>query len=353
MVGERRRPAEAGVVIRIRKLQVARRAVQWTVVLLMLAVPMLARYVNYLSARELDKALDRWEGGPQGTALYAIDRVLRALPEGEVERAGRPVRHRAQVMEYAQALRGGPWSAQAGPVSMTDPLAGAEMVVASKGASRVLWIGLAIPVVLALLLGRVFCSWICPMGLLTELSDKLRRVLRWLELKPHNIRPARATKFVLLGVGLVVAAWTAAPVLGYVYPPAILNRELHDLVFGFFDRAEMGRFGFWAGGLTWMSLVIAAIVVIELTVSRRWWCRYVCPGGALYCLLGAVRPLRVYRRESACTLCGACNQACHLGLKPMQERVMGIECDNCGQCISHCSDDALGVGIRLRAKGEA
>ncbi len=89
-----------------------------------------------------------------------------------------------------------------------------------------------------------------------------------------------------------------------------------------------------------MSLIVLGIVLLELTVSRRWWCRYVCPGGALYSLLGWARLVRVKRAASMCTDCGVCVVVCPMGLAPMQD-VMGPECDSCGLCISNCGDDAL------------
>ncbi|MFQ5599547.1 MAG: 4Fe-4S binding protein, partial [Candidatus Krumholzibacteriia bacterium] len=317
------------------------------VVALMLVVPAMARYNNYLAARKLDKTLDKWNGTLQGWTLEAIDTVLRRLPGAETERAGSTARDRRRLLSYAQSLRGGPWSLEIGPVSMTDPLGAAESMAASGSSTRVLWIGLIVPLAAAVLLGRVFCSWICPMGLFLEFTDKLRGLLRWLELKPRDVRVARATKYVHLVVGLLMATVLSIPVLGYVYTPAIMGREMHDLVFGMFDRAEMGHHGLWLGGLTWMSLVLLAIALLEVTVSRRWWCRYVCPGGALYCWLGWLRPVRVRLDTARCTSCGACNKACHLGLEPMQGQ-MGLECDNCGLCISNCADDALDYVIQIR-----
>ena len=337
--------------MKIRKLQIARRLVQFLAVAMLLGVPAVSRYTNYLAARELTGNLKRWEGSLQGKTLAGIDSAFRALPGGEKERVGQIVRDREAVLEYAQALRGGPWSLQVGPISMTDPLAVAESMVARKKASSVLWIGLAIPVVVALLLGRVFCSWLCPMNLFLELTDRVRGVMRFLELPPKDMRFSRWTKYVLLGAGLLLAGWSAVPVLGYVYPPAMIGREAHELVFGIFDRAEKGQFGFWAGGLTGVSLVILGIALFEIFLSRRWWCRYICPGGALYALLGAARLIRVKLKKEACTKCGHCVPVCPVGLNPMADR-MGLDCDNCGLCISYCGDNALGYGLWPAKKRE-
>ncbi|TFH22225.1 MAG: 4Fe-4S binding protein [Myxococcales bacterium] len=343
---------------RLNATQIARRCVQLGVVAIILLIPAVARYHNYVAAREVDRVLERWEGTVAGTVIAVIDRAVRMLPGGEKERVGVMQRDRDHALAVAQSMRGGVWSAQIGPLSMTDPLAAAESVAATRRVPWVLVAGLLVPVAVTLFLGRVFCSWICPMGLLLEMSDKLRRTLRFLELRPRNLLAARSTKYVLLATGLLLAFLLSMPVLGTVYPPAILSRELHELVFHVFDRAELGRFGVSLQGLSWMMLIIVAIVVVEITVSRRWWCRYVCPGGALYSLIGHTRPVRVKLYSKECTQCALCVAACPMGLNPMHDQ-MGTECDNCGVCISACNDDALGYaldgplirGLAGRAKG--
>ncbi len=326
------------------KLHVTRRTVQVLVVVFMLLIPVLARYQNYVAAREIDRVLERWSGTAAGGVLQAVDTTMRALPGAEKERAGRVQRDRAQVLEYAQLARGGPWSATVGPVSMTDPLGAVESMVASRALPWVLLASLLVPLAATLLLGRIFCSWICPVGFLLELTDKMRGAMRFLEIRPRDLKPSRTTKYGVLAAGLVLTAVLAIPVLGYVYPPAIVGREAHDVVFAFFDRAEMGRFGPWAGGLSWMALLLVAIISFEVLVSRRWWCRYVCPGGALYSLIGWARPVRVKLQSDRCTQCALCVAACPEGLNPMKNQ-MGMECDNCGECVASCGDDALAFGF--------
>jgi len=327
-----------------RKLQLLRRTVQITVLVSLFFVPMIARYHNYVAAREIDRVIEKWNGTVPGELIQLVDVGFRSLPGGETERAGSMQRDRDRVLHYSQQVRGSVWSADVGPLSFTDPLAAAESSIASKKFPWVLALGVALPLLVTLMLGRVFCSWVCPAGLLFEMNDKLRGVLRLLELPPRNLRMARGTKYSLLITGLLLSAVLAVPVLGYVYPPAVLGREIHDLVFATFDRAEHGRFGFWIGGMSWMTVVFMTIVAIELFVSRRWWCRYVCPGGALYSVIGAARPVRVKLREQNCTECALCVAACPMGLNPMRDE-MGKECDNCGVCISSCNDDALRYAI--------
>ncbi len=334
--------------IEIHKLQILRRTVQITVILMMLLVPAIARYANSVAADDIDSQMKSWEGSFQGNTLAGIDTVFRALPNGEMTRPGldTPERDHQGVINYSRAFHGGPWSAELFGLSMTDPLGAAESIVARKHVAKVVLISLIIPILLTALFGRIFCSWICPMGLLLEITDKFRKVLKFLEIKTYNVRFTRGTKFALLVVGLISSAILSVPILGYVYPPAIISRELHDLIFTLFDRAEAKLLGFTFVGLTWMSLILLGIILFEVVISRRWWCRYVCPGGALYILLGIKRPVRIKLLESKCTHCVDCVVACPMGLNPMNNQ-MGAECDNCGACISSCHDDALKYSVGL------
>ena len=335
--------------IRFYKIQVIRRIIQILILAIILLIPAVARYNNYLLAREVDKFIEKWEHTLQGNVISGIDTAFRSFPDGEEERSGNMVRNRHRILKYAQSMRGGPWSVEIAGVSMTDPLAGVETIAASKTAVPPLLISLIIPVVLALIFGRVYCTWACPMGLLLEFTGKLRSVIRFLELKTSDIQFSRWIKFVLLATGLIMSVIISLPVLGYIYPPAIMGRELHDLVYGIFDRAEDGNAGFWVGGLTWMSLIILGIAMFEIAVSKRWWCKYVCPGGALYCMIGLYRVVRVKRSSAKCTQCADCVRVCPMGLAPMSDK-FGIECDNCGICISCCGDKALGYSLSVSDK---
>ncbi len=326
--------------MRIHGIQVTRRSVQLLVLLLTLATPVLARYANYLSARQYEKMQERFAGAPQGVVLVASDRLLRLAtglpPFAETVRPA----ERRTLLEAARSLKGSTWSFEVFGVTFTDPLAAAESVAASRSARWVLLLGALLPVLLTVLLGRVFCSWICPAGFLLELTGKLRRVLVFLELRPGRTRLWRGNKFLFLGLGLAACAVVGLPLLGYVYPPAILARETHNGITVMFDRAEGGLLGLSAAGLTLASWILLGIALVEILFGPRLWCRYLCPGGALYALLGRFRLLRVGREPTACTSCGECVRRCEMGLSPMTART-GMECDNCAECVSHCPEGAL------------
>lgn len=340
---------------RLRKLPVwkrvapYRRAVQAFVFAGLFALPVLARYSHYLSARSLDKTIEAWKGTLPGAILSASDRAVRVgIPDGE---GGVPTRRpRKKILERARRFYGSAWSARLFGVSLTDPLAGVESAAASRGFRRVLLAGLAIPVIATALLGRVFCGWICPMGPLSALARKTRSLLRFLELEPWDLRPDGNIKYFVLATGALFVFVSGLPVLHHVYPPALFGREAHAWVAAVFDRAEIGRAGFFWAGLSSASLFLLGLYLIESLAAPGLWCRSLCPGGALYALIGRFRALRVKREPKGCVDCALCDEQCPMGLFPMTDRV-GMECDNCGICIDACPTHVLSYRVEAPKTG--
>jgi ferredoxin-type protein NapH len=323
-----------------------RRAVQAGVLLTLVAIPVLARYRHYLTARQIDKVSAAWKGTAQGWALDAADRAVRVgLPDGE---GGVPTRRpRTAILARTEAVYGSPWSARAFGVSATDPLAVLESASASRSLPWVLLAGLLLPAAGTLLLGRVFCGWICPMGLVFDVTAAVRRAAaRALELSLPELKVWRGNKYILLGAGLVFALATGVAVLHYVYPPAVLAREAHGFVAAQFDRAERGLGGLALAGIGAGGVFLAALALLEFTVAPRLWCRSLCPGGAAYSLLGAARVLRIRRNAATCTACVRCNIVCPRSLDVMRDR-MGIECDNCGVCVDACPERSLAFRVAI------
>jgi len=281
------------------------------------------------------------------TSLYAHYDAARALDDFE-SRSG----WRWQLMELLHTLLapmdgaadllaatgGTTWSLRIGWLDLTDPLAAAEVLFTAQTLPLTLAASVAAPVLGTLLLGKVFCSWFCPAYLLFELSGKLRRLLRIAEIQPGSLRFSANNKYALLAAGLLIGAGLGLPFFSLVYPPAVLGRTLHALVFGFS----------MSGGL----VLLGGLLLFELLVSPRWWCRSMCPGGALYGMIGWARPLRVGLDAQRCDGCGGCRPVCELGLNPVRESA-GLECDNCGRCVGVCPQAALSWGVGLPGRGRA
>lgn len=292
-------------------LQGIRRLVQLAVLAGLVAVIYTNLYAHYRAARALEDLT-----GFQGQVLMAIDRTCERLDDPQL---------------WLDSTTGTLWSMKIRGVEFTDPLAAAEAMAASRSLYVPLFFSVLIPVLGTLLLGRVFCSWICPGTLLFEIGHQVRRLLRLAEIPPASVKFSFKNKYIFLGVGLVCAAVTGLPLFANIYPPAVISRILHAWIFG--------------TALTAMLIVLGLMLVFEVFVSPRWWCRTMCPGGALYGLIGAARLLRVKVKPS-CTSCGQCEPVCPMGLNP-ETQSTGIECDNCGVCLRHCPQKSLALGLQL------
>jgi len=286
-----------------RTLQIARRTLQIGVLALLVAIPSLSLYDSLRNQHDqigIDARAD----------TRAIDRLDRAL--GDQHGSGR----------WTQAVRGSVWTFKAGDLVLSDPLAVVDFVAASHRLVDRFLLTALIPLLLSVALGRVFCGWLCPADLMFELTDKVRRVAGI----KTDVRFSRLTKYAVLALGIVGGIAVGSQLFAEIYPPRIVSGELYLWI----------TFGVFGAG-AWFFL---AVVTFEIFVSRRFWCRYVCPGGALYSLLGRNRIVRLKVNRDACTDCRLCNASCEFGLDPMNGN-FGAECNNCGLCVRSCRHDAL------------
>lgn len=187
-------------------------------------------------------------------------------------------------------------------------------------------------------LRRAFCSWICPVGMLSEWLWKFgfskfhRNLLppRWLDIGLRGI------KYLLLGFFLVTAlSWSLTALEGFLYSGyhAISDIKLLQL--------------FRSPSLTTMA-VLAGLVALSIPL-RNPFCRYLCPYGALLGLVALVSPLAVQRDPKRCVSCGVCSQVCPSRIDVMHaSRVTTAECLGCWRCISHCR---VHTALSMRAFG--
>ena len=213
-----------------------------------------------------------------------------------------------------------------GALWFVSPLEGLESLLITKAVYLPSVIGMVLPLILAFLLGRVFCSWICPVTFILEISDRLRRAVgRRKHLRNRLVVARNVLWFVLLGE-LLLSMIIGAPLFVFLSPPGLVGREIMMLVF-FHTLAIEG-------------VLLLVIIGLEL-VTRRFFCRSFCPLGALLALVGSRRRLRVVVDEKSCVDCGMCVRSCPMGLAPQTGEGMSAYCWNCGECLDSCKTDAL------------
>ncbi len=229
------------------------------------------------------------------------------------------------------AIKGNTWSGTFWGFRLSDPLAALGQVAAGWGLFWPFLVTAAIPVALSIVFGRFFCGWVCPATFLYELNSNLAGWLRWAGLHTGNRTFDRRIKYLVLALGLVISAATGSIVFASVYPPALIGREIYYAI-------ALGGFG---GG----AVFFIGTLLFDLMVARRGFCRYLCPGGALYSLLGRFRLVRIRRIVETCNDCAKCNVVCEFGLDPLHDG-FGQECNNCTACIAVCPTNAMTFVLR-------
>jgi ferredoxin len=201
-------------------------------------------------------------------------------------------------------------------------------------------------IVVSVLVRKSFCSWLCPVG---TLGDRLgamgKRLFRrnfvlwkWLDYS------LRLVKYVLLFYFVFMLATMGA---------AALNMFVH----GTYNRmADVTMYQFFAH-ITPRALGIVLALAAASVLYRRFWCRYLCPYGALLGIVGLLSPLRVTRVKATCIDCELCSRVCPSNIAVHRVgsrrdgarigRVWSDECTTCMRCVDECPvKDTLVVRAR-------
>ena len=228
-------------------------------------------------------------------------------------------------------------------IPMMDPLVFLQMLVAGfVGIASSAIIGALLVFAFYLLIGgRVFCSWVCPVNIVTDTAHWLRRRLG-IKTKT-KISPN--TRYWMLGLVLVLAFFTGTITYELVNPVSMLHR---GLIFGF-------GFG-WA--------VVLGVFLFDLFIAEHGWCGHLCPMGAFYNLVGKGALVRVRTpRRDLCDDCMECYEVCPekqvlpLALKGAKDNkppiILSSDCTNCGRCIDFCGVNVFEYGLRFDVSEEA
>jgi len=172
-----------------------------------------------------------------------------------------------------------------------------------------------------------FCSWVCPIGFISEMlgdiSDRLfgRRTKppKWLDY------PLRSLKYLLL----TFFVWAILIAMSPQAVESFLNTDYNVisdvLMLRFFTHISM-----------FALAVIAGIFFLSLVV-RGFWCRYLCPYGALLGIFSLISPTRIRRNAASCIDCNACAKVCPAFIKVDKvKEVVSDECLGCMACIDSC-----------------
>lgn len=214
--------------------------------------------------------------------------------------------------------------------------------------SGTLYRGLALSLLIiipTLFLGRFFCSWVCPLGILNQACShgfNQRRAAD--DYKQNRYQPLFRIKYYLLASLLVMAGFGILQT-GLLDPITLITRSFVSGIWPALQQSGAGIYLFqphFLGGVL-IALLFLAIILANRFMTR-YWCRVLCPLGALLGLLSWRPLLRIRRNVDRCTDCFKCLQFCQGGCDP-NGALRVSECHVCLNCIEQCPEGALHYGL--------
>jgi ferredoxin-type protein NapH len=217
-------------------------------------------------------------------------------------------------------------------VPLSDPYAVLQMAVAGAIISFDIFLGAFIISIFYLIVGgRAFCSWVCPVNMITDLANYLRRKFGFNQIQKKQ--PAsRNIRYWVIAISFVISFFMGIAAFELISPISMIHR---GIIFGL--------------GFGWATIVI--IFLFDLFVLKNGWCGHICPLGGFYSLVGRFSLIRVHHNADNCTACMKCKEVCpenqvlHMVTKTSIPVLSG-ECTNCGRCVEVCDDDALNFSIK-------
>ncbi len=215
-------------------------------------------------------------------------------------------------------------------------------------------VGAILAVAICLLIPRVFCGYACPLGTVLDISDKIRsstfqavfnrRKTRHPTGGLHKIQ-WRYVKYVLLGV-VTLSAVFGVSLAGYIAPIPILTRAFVFLLAPVQTAYYRGLYQVPAPNVgVYVSLGIFVVILLLGAVHHRFWCRNLCPSGAIFSLVGYIRIFGKKVDTQKCNGCSRCVSSCNFGaISPQAITTSPIECASCLQCQADCPKGAVSFG---------
>ena len=220
-----------------------------------------------------------------------------------------------------------------GTVPLADPFALVQVLATgTMAAGQALLGGGIVLLFFAVIAGRAFCGWICPVNMVTDLADTVSTAAAG---EGRALSLNRNIRYWVLGLSLVLSAMLGIAAFEWISPIGALHR---GVIYGM--------------GLGWTS--VAAVFLFDVVAVKNGFCGHLCPLGAFYSLAGGKSAVRVLHDAGRCSRCMRCVGSCpEPQVLPMVGKSDGAvtsgECTNCGRCIEVCPDRAMRFGIRVQA----
>ena len=212
-------------------------------------------------------------------------------------------------------------------VPLSDPFAVLQSYSAGASiAADALTGALIILMFYAVLGGRIFCGWVCPVNMVTDLAAKIRAFFKldpvW---KSWHLK--RGVRYWIIALSVALSAILGVTAFEWISPIGAMHR---GIIYGF--------------GFGWTFVMI--VFLFDLFAVKNGFCGHVCPLGGFYSLIGRFGFVRIGYDRDKCTSCMKCieicpeNQVLHM-VNKQSGAVLSGACINCGRCVEVCDENAL------------
>jgi len=251
------------------------------------------------------------------------------------------------------------WQLRGWPVNwflQLDPLVAIATALTTHTLYRpLLWA--LVTIVLTIIFGRFFCGWVCPFGTIHHFVGYLgnRRKKTAQKIQLNKYRKAHRIKYFILIFFLFMAAFPSLAVTlqtGLLDPIPLVTRSFNLLLLPIIDRAAnfvSVTDRFYEGA--WLLLVIFLTAILLNLVIPRFYCRFICPLGALFAIISRFAIWRIGKKQSECSNCKLCDKSCEGACEPSGS-IRISECVLCFNCRDDCKDDLLAYQTRPSLGGE-
>lgn len=205
-------------------------------------------------------------------------------------------------------------------ITLADPLLFIQNMIITKEVEKAFFFAIIIPILLALIFGKVFCSFFCPVNTIIEHFIKLTKRKNVDKTLKGNLK-IRYIPLMLLIIGMLLFK---EPLANYFSLPGMLSLEIQQVMSTKVFSLFWYIFGF--------------LLVIEILIKKRLWCNFICPQGTFIGVFRTKKTLKIVRKEKEngkCTGCKLCVASCPFYLNPMGKEIYPA-CTNCLECYLIC-----------------
>ena len=225
-------------------------------------------------------------------------------------------------------------------LEIADPAVSLQAMLLKKQIFIPILIAVIVPILVALLFGRVFCSWACPYSALQDFLDFLLRKFfnRKTNRKPDSNNPDSKWYWSILSIFLIIVLVLSIPIITFTSFPGIISINFYYLFIGI--------------SLSFEFFIVLVILALEVYLSNRFWCKFICPVGAVLAIFRTKYTMKIVFNKDNCDCGGAfspCNMSCPLNLNPKDDNLYP-HCLNCGKCLKSCERTGSGA-LEFKFKG--